>query len=327
MFSAKMLPVLTNMYFNYNNIVLQDISPSWLPDNIQAAMLRLDLLHPEVSGNKWFKLKYNLEEAIRSCETLGAVRKSENLGAARQHEVLGLGKLRILTFGGAYSNHIAATAAACKLFGLSSIGIIRGEKPAVLSHTLQRAITDGMQLEFVSREAYRNKDSTDWQMRFPGAYIIPEGGNNEAGAKGCREILSLADTSRFTHILCACGTGTTLAGLISSALPHQQVQGYVVLKGAEYLKGTIALLTKGTNWQLIHDYHNGGYAKTSPELIHFINNFYAETRIPLDVVYTGKLVWGFSQAVLNFPAGSKVLLIHTGGLQGNLSLSPDTLTF
>jgi len=286
------------MNFNYSNIILQDISPSWLPGNIQAAMLRLDLLHPEVSGNKWFKLKYNLAAA---------------------------GKRTILTFGGAYSNHIAATAAACKLAGLQAIGIIRGEEPVKLSHTLQQAITDGMQLAFISREAYRQKDNIDWNTRYPDAYIIPEGGNNEAGARGCQDILSLTDTSSFTHILCATGTGTTLAGLISSSLPHQQVQGYVVLKGAAYLKEQIALLTQGTNWQLVHDYHGGGYAKTSPALISFINSFYRETQIPLDVVYTGKLVWGFSQS--HFPPGSKILLIHTGGLQGNLSLAPGILTF
>jgi 1-aminocyclopropane-1-carboxylate deaminase len=279
------------MNLDYSNITLQHISPSWLPANIQAAMLRLDLLHPEISGNKWFKLKYNLEAA---------------------------GKRPVVTFGGAYSNHIAATAAACALMEIPCTGIIRGERPAVLSHTLQNAAAKGMQLEFVSREAYRNKDTTS----YPDAYIIPEGGNNEAGIRGCQEILTLADTSQFTHILCACGTGTTLSGLISSALPHQQVLGYVVLKGAAYLQDE---LPKSNNWRLIHDYHGGGYAKTSPALISFINQFYQETQIPLDVVYTGKLVYGFSQSV--FPPGSKILLIHTGGLQGNLSLSPNVLDF
>lgn len=279
------------MNFDYSNIILQDITPSWLPDNIRAAMLRLDLLHPEVSGNKWFKLKYNLEAA---------------------------GNRRILTFGGAYSNHIAATAAACSLMGIPCTGIIRGERPAVLSHTLQQAAAKGMQLEFVSREAYRLKSTAD----YPDAYIIPEGGNNEAGVKGCREILALADTGSFTHILCACGTGTTLAGLISSALPHQQVWGYVVLKGAEYLQNE---MPAGNNWQLVHDYHGGGYAKTSPALFDFINQFYRDTKIPLDIVYTAKLVYGFSQS--HFPPGSKILLIHTGGLQGNLSLSPNVLDF
>jgi 1-aminocyclopropane-1-carboxylate deaminase len=283
------------MLFDYSNIILQDILPSWLPDNIQAAMLRLDLLHPEVSGNKWFKLKHNLLLA---------------------------GQRRIVTFGGAYSNHIAATAAACSLLGLPCTGIIRGERPTVLSHTLQQALSKGMQLEFVSREAYRHKSTLD----YPDAYIIPEGGNNDAGVLGCQEILSLADTSAFTHILCAVGTGTTLAGLISSALPHQQIQGYVVLKGATYLQSEITALTDNSNnWQLVHDFHGGGYAKTSPALFDFMNQFYRETQIPLDVVYTGKLVYGFSQS--EFPAGSKVLLIHTGGLQGNLSLSSGVLAF
>lgn len=229
---------------DYNNIILQDISPSWLPADIQAAVLRLDLLHPEVSGNKWFKLKYNLEAA---------------------------GTRPIVTFGGAYSNHIAATAAACALSGIPCTGIIRGERPAVLSHTLQQAAGKGMQLEFVSREAYRQKSTVN----YPDAYVIPEGGNNEAGIRGCKEILTLRDTSRFTHILCACGTGTTLAGLITSALPHQQVYGYVVLKGAEYLEDE---LPKGNNRQLVHDYHCGGYAKTTPALLEFINRFYREDK-------------------------------------------------
>jgi 1-aminocyclopropane-1-carboxylate deaminase len=276
---------------DYNNIILQDISPSWLPANIQATMLRLDLLHPEISGNKWFKLKYNLEAA---------------------------GTRRIVTFGGAYSNHIAATAAACGLMKIPCTGIFRGERPAVLSHTLQTAEAKGMQLEFVSREAYREKSIAN----YPDAYIIPEGGNNEAGIRGCKEILGLADTSQFTHILCACGTATTLKGLISTALPHQQVWGYVVLKGAEYLQNE---LPQTNNWRLVHDYHGGGYAKTTPALLDFINQFYRDTKIPLDIVYTGKLVHGFSQSV--FPEGSKILLIHTGGLQGNLSLSPNVLDF
>jgi 1-aminocyclopropane-1-carboxylate deaminase len=284
------------LQLDYNNIILQDIHPSWLPDNIEASILRLDLLHPEVSGNKWFKLKYNLEAA---------------------------GDRTIVTFGGAYSNHIAATAAACKLAGLKCIGIIRGEKPPVLSHTLLKAMADGMQLEFVSREAYRQKNAA----QFPHAFIIPEGGNNELGAKGCREILSLTDTSSFTHILCAVGTGTTLAGLISGALPRQQVHGYVILKGAAYLEDEIAgLLTGGTpQWNLLHDFHGGGYAKTTEELIDTINDFYRETQIPLDIVYTGKLIAGFKKSL--YPKGSKVLLIHTGGLQGNLSLSSNVLNF
>ncbi len=283
---------------DYNNIVLQTISPSWLPDNIQAAVLRLDLLHPEVSGNKWFKLRYNLEAALAQ------------------------GKTRILTFGGAYSNHIAATAAACQLAGIACTGVIRGERPLVLSHTLRDASAKGMELLFVSREAYRNKNETDWNALYPDAYVVPEGGNNALGAKGCEEILSSVNDPSFTHIACAVGTGTTLAGLISSADHQQEIRGYVVLKGASYLEHEILSLLPPEplpHWQLIHQHHGGGYAKVTLTLMEFIRQFYEETNVPLDIVYTGKLIMGFRQDVLDgmYPAGSKVLLIHTGGLQGN----------
>jgi len=300
-----------NIQLDYNNIILQAISPSWLPDNIRASVLRLDLLHPEVSGNKWFKLRYNLEAAFAQ------------------------GKTRILTFGGAYSNHIAATAAACRLAGIACTGVIRGEQPLVLSHTLLEASSKGMELHFISRKAYRLKNETDWNALYPDAYVVPEGGNNALGAKGCEEILSLVNDSSFTHIACAVGTGTTLAGLINSAAPHQEIRGYVVLKGAAYLEQEIqSLLTPASaasaviaataptplpHWQLLHQHHGGGYAKVTPALTAFIRQFYEETQIPLDIVYTGKLLMGFRQDVLDglYPAGSNVLLIHTGGLQGN----------
>lgn len=287
-----------NIQFDYNNIILQTISPSWLPDNIRASVLRLDLLHPEVSGNKWFKLRYNLEAAFTERKT------------------------RILTFGGAYSNHIAATAAACKLAGIACTGVIRGEQPPVLSHTLQEASLKGMELRFISREAYRLKNETDWQALHPDAYVVPEGGNNALGAKGCEEILSLVNDPSFTHIACAVGTGTTLAGLINSAALQQEIRGYVVLKGAAYLEQEIQSLLASAplpHWQLLHQHHGGGYAKVTPALTEFIRQFYEETQIPLDIVYTGKLLMGFRQDVLDgvYPAGSNVLLIHTGGLQGN----------
>ncbi|SHN77482.1 1-aminocyclopropane-1-carboxylate deaminase/D-cysteine desulfhydrase [Chitinophaga sp. CF418] len=289
-----------NIQLDYNNITLQTISPSWLPENIQASVLRLDLLHPEVSGNKWFKLRYNLEAAFAQEKT------------------------RILTFGGAYSNHIAATAAACRLAGIACTGIIRGERPSVLSHTLQEASLKGMDLHFISREAYRVKNETDWNALYADAYVVPEGGNNALGGKGCEEILSLVNDTSFTHIACAVGTGTTLAGLINSAVLQQEIRGYVVLKGATYLEQEIQSLLNPApaplpRWQLLHQHHGGGYAKVTPALMEFIRQFYGETRIPLDIVYTGKLFMGFRQDVLDgmYPAGSNVLLIHTGGLQGN----------
>lgn len=287
-----------NIQIDYNNIILQRITPSWLPDTIRASVLRLDLLHPEVSGNKWFKLRYNLAAAEAQ------------------------GKTRILTFGGAYSNHIAATAAACQLAGMACTGVIRGEQPAIPSHTLQEASSRGMDLLFISREAYRLKNETDWSTLYPDAYIVPEGGNNALGAKGCEEILSLAHDPSVTHISCAVGTGTTLAGIINSAALQQEVRGYVVLRGAEYLEQEITSLLSAPplpRWQLVHRHHGGGYAKVTPALTSFIKTFLASTGIPLDIVYTGKLMMGFRQDVLDgmYPAGSNVLLIHTGGLQGN----------
>ncbi|QHS62716.1 1-aminocyclopropane-1-carboxylate deaminase/D-cysteine desulfhydrase [Chitinophaga agri] len=303
------------MQLNYDNITLQSITPSWLPATITAAILRLDLLHPEVSGNKWFKLKHNLSTAMQQ------------------------GRSRLLTFGGAYSNHIAATAAACQLLHLPSTGIIRGERPPVLSHTLEHAAAQGMELVFITREAYRHKTTTDWASLYPDAYIVPEGGNNALGAKGCEEILPLANAALqtdniqppsgvdkraipFSHIACAVGTGTTLAGIINSATPQQTVIGYVVLKGAAYLTGEInSLLRPGPHphWELRHEHHGGGYAKVTPALRSFMEECYAETRVPLDMVYTGKLLMGFREDVQHgrYPAGSNVLLIHTGGLQGN----------
>ncbi|MBW8684029.1 1-aminocyclopropane-1-carboxylate deaminase/D-cysteine desulfhydrase [Chitinophaga rhizophila] len=307
------------MQFNYNNISLQQITPPWLPAEIQAWVLRLDLLHPEVSGNKWFKLKHNLDAAIRQ------------------------GKQRLVTFGGAYSNHIAATAAACHLAGFPCTGIIRGEQAAELSHTLKGAAAKGMELVFISREAYRNKANTDWEALYPEAYIVPEGGNNALGAKGCEEILPLAvealkntplkqsagvdksgisDPDTFTHIACAVGTGTTLAGIINSAAPGQTVLGYVVLKGATYLEGEIQALLHPQplpHWELLHMHHGGGYAKVSPELKAFIAASNEDMHLPLDIVYTGKLLMGFRTDVQagRYPYGSNVLLIHTGGLQGN----------
>jgi 1-aminocyclopropane-1-carboxylate deaminase len=297
----------------YDNITLESIHTTWLPDRIQAAMLRLDKIHPEVSGNKWFKLKYNIEAAIAQ-----------------------LRSMLLITFGGAYSNHIAATAVACKEAGIPCMGIIRGEQPPVLSHTLQTAATNGMDLTFVTREDYRHKYSAatgySGLAQLKHTYIIPEGGHNALGAKGCEEILSIFPTVDFTHILCAAGTGTTLAGLINSALPHQQVIGIPVLKGAQYLEKEVSDLLHPANsvhWELLYDYHGGGYAKKSPALIDFINSFYAATGIPTDIIYTGKLVMAFRELVHQgyFPDNSKVLLIHTGGLQGNLSLSPGVLSF
>lgn len=260
---------------------------------------REDLLHPFVSGNKFRKLKYNLEFLK------GGLFDS------------------LITFGGAFSNHIAATAYACKENGVNSVGIIRGEelwKEINNNPTLRFAQQCGMKFEFVTREQYRDKDSVEFlnylKNKYGNCYVLPEGGTNELAVKGCEEILNLKD-SEFDYICCAVGTGGTISGIINSAQPHQKVIGFPALKGG-FLKNEICKFAKNKNWELISDYHFGGYGKVTEELIDFINDFYKKTTIPLDPIYTGKMVYGVLDLIAKnyFPENSKILLIHTGGLQG-----------
>lgn len=278
--------------------VNQEIKLS-LPQNISLFLKREDLLHPEISGNKFRKLKYNLLEA-----------QSESSAG-------------ILTFGGAFSNHIAAVAFAGKKYGFDTIGVIRGEElEGKISEnpTLLAARQNGMKFVFVSRESFREKSSTQFidglKKEYEGFYILPEGGTNTLAIKGCEEILNDKDLD-FTHICCAVGTGGTLSGIINSSLPHQKVLGFPALKGS-FLSDDIRSFVKNTNWDLISDYHFGGYGKITEELIRFLNRFYRETEIPLDPVYTGKMMFGIYDLIEKgyFPDGSKILAIHTGGLQG-----------
>ncbi|GAA4747958.1 1-aminocyclopropane-1-carboxylate deaminase/D-cysteine desulfhydrase [Flavisolibacter ginsenosidimutans] len=274
-------------------------------------VLRLDLLHPVVSGNKWFKLKEYIKAAKAEAKTT------------------------LLTFGGAYSNHIVATAAATHFIGLKSIGIIRGEEPKMPSHTLLAAKNYGMQLYFVSREEYRNKSVPRQVFAEHDAesiYTLPEGGYGALGVQGASDILYQNETNFYTHILCAVGTGTTLAGLIKASLPQQKVIGVPVLKNAFSLQQEIQnLLTqeKQDAFELLWDYHFGGYAKYTADLLNFMNEFYGQTNIPTDLVYTGKAFFAAFNLLKKacFPPGSRLLLIHTGGLQGNASLKKGTLIF
>lgn len=274
-------------------------------------VLRLDLIHPVVSGNKWYKLKEYLAEAIR------------------------LNRKTILTFGGAFSNHIVATAAATKEYGLKSIGIIRGERPVRLSHTLADAAGFGMQVYFVSRSDYNNKS-------IPGEvfadhsekdiYIINEGGYGQKGAEGAKDILKHVRIDRYTHVIAAVGTGTMLAGLIESPGEHHSVLGISVLKNNYSLQNEIENLiseNRHRSFTLVHDYHFGGYAKCTKELVGFMNQWYVQTQIPSDFVYTGKLFFAVNDLVEknHFTDGSKLLVMHSGGLQGNQSLPKGTLIF
>ena len=253
----------------------------------------------EISGNKFYKLKYNF------------------LAAQAQ------GYQHVLTFGGAYSNHIAATAFAAQLFGWKSTAIIRGEELAErpLNSTLALAHKMGMQFRFVSREMYRQKNSPDFlqnlQHEYPDAYILPEGGTNALAIQGCQEILNADDLHQFDLICCAVGTGGTLTGLIEASHPHQQILGFSALKG-DFLTQDVKQLTMKRNWQITDEFCCGGYAKTTPELLAFIRAFEKEHAIPLEQIYTGKMLFGLSHMIQRdeFNTGEHILLIHSGGLQG-----------
>jgi 1-aminocyclopropane-1-carboxylate deaminase len=269
-------------------------------ENIQLDILREDLRHPFVSGNKWWKLKYNLEEAKRLKASV------------------------IVTFGGAYSNHLSATAATGKEHNIKTIGLVRGEEHDALNPTLQFCKEQGMELYFLSREEYKNKDIS--RFSFSDAYVIPEGGSNKLGVQGCSEMLSSIGEN-YDCIICACGTGATLSGLILSALPQQKVLGIPVLKGAQFLKEEInqhlsSFENTNKNWDLALDYHCGGYGKINDELVTFIKMFKQQYNVPLDGIYTGKMMMGVMDLLRKnyFLNHSKVLVIHTGGLQGNAGI-------
>ncbi|MBC7607688.1 MAG: 1-aminocyclopropane-1-carboxylate deaminase/D-cysteine desulfhydrase [Burkholderiales bacterium] len=267
--------------------------------NISLCIKRDDLIHPFVSGNKFRKLKYNLFQAQQS-----------------NYDTL-------LTFGGAFSNHIAAVAAAGKIANFKTVGIIRGEELEAKVNenpTLKFAESCGMQLDFVSRETYRKKSETSFIQRLTQKwgdfYALPEGGTNDLAVRGCEEILRKEDAV-FDYICCSVGTGGTISGLINSAGQHQKVLGFPALKGM-FLREEICRFAQQNDWDLILDYHFGGYGKVNLELIQFINQFYKMQHIPLDPIYTGKMVFGVIDLIKKnyFPEGSKILMIHTGGLQG-----------
>jgi 1-aminocyclopropane-1-carboxylate deaminase len=263
--------------------------------NIEVTIKREDLIHPFVCGNKFRKLKYNLLAAT-----------AEN-------------KKTILTFGGAFSNHIAAVAYAGKANGFRTIGIIRGEElwdKVSENPTLQWARDCGMQLEFVTRSDYQSKNIAAFEDQLSDIYIIPEGGTNALAIKGCEEILTKSD-AQFDYICCSVGTGGTIAGLINSILPHQKILGFPALKG-DFLKDEIRNFVKNKNWALINDYHFGGYGKVTSELVLFMNGFFGRNQILLDPIYTAKMVFGVMDLIQKdyFPEHSKILMIHTGGIQG-----------
>ena len=290
-------------------------------NELRADILRLDKIHSEISGNKWFKLKYYLEKAKHS------------------------NKSTLVSFGGTYSNHLLALSAMAHMHGLSSIGLIRGEQPVLLSHTLIAAKEYGMKLNFLPRQVYDQKKRSDdvdlWVENFTDfkvesirdSILIPEGGAGMEGLRGSEEILSLVPQRQYTHICTAVGTGTTLAGLTNSSQKDIRIIGISVLKGTRDMEPIDTSRIKDSSnmarVQMVHDYHFGGYGKYNALLTGFMNTTYAESGIPTDFVYTGKLLFAvISMADMKlFPPGSRILVLHTGGLQGNRSLTPGLLGF
>ncbi|MEO8721002.1 MAG: pyridoxal-phosphate dependent enzyme [Ginsengibacter sp.] len=268
-------------------------------------MLRLDEVHPVISGNKLFKLIYFLEEAKKSLHK------------------------KIITFGGAYSNHLAATAFACKELKIKSVGIVRGERPENLSSTLLFCLEQGMQLEFISRATYKKITENDFFKALINRHgehiLIPEGGYSVQGKEGAKLIDDYFTDKNFTHVCLPVGTATTFAGLTEANKNETEIMGFGVLKNFNDIEKRFAELKVNTakKYSFIPGYHFGGYAKKNGELISFMNEFYEQNKIQLDFVYTAKMMFGVKDLIGKgyFPDGAKILCIHTGGLQGNDSLS------
>lgn len=284
--------------------IIQPIRKAWYQGKVAAIdMLRLDLLHPVISGNKWYKLRLNLAYAM-------------------DH-----GFKTIVTFGGAFSNHLVATACAAKQFGIASVGIVRGHQDH-LTPTLHQCRDYGMELLFVTREDYRNRHQPLWAenlaAHFDEILIIPEGGANERGRKGA-ELITRFISNDYTHVATAVGTGTTLAGLRQKLPAHQHMLGFVPMKDTEeqqhYITEHISE-DKRDSFTLIPDTHFGGFGKWNDVLIEFMNDFYRDTTIPLDIVYTSKMMYNLRDLLDQnfFSAHERILCIHSGGLQGNVSV-------
>ncbi len=283
-------------------IITQEIfDPCFKQKKVRVFMRRLDLISSKISGNKFFKLKYNIEYAIKS-------------------------KYRsIITFGGAYSNHILATSIISKENNINCIAYVRGEESLPLNPTLNDAINNGMEIKYISRSDYKKIKNEEYLNvlieDYKNSYVLPEGGTNSLAIKGTESILK--PDEKFEYVCCPIGTGGTISGIINSSNQNQKIIGFPALKGVRQIKDEIHFYTNKNNWIVNEDYCFGGYAKISSELIRFINDFYENYDIVLDAVYTGKMMIGIMDLISNnyFPKGSNILVIHTGGVQGNRGIN------
>ena len=264
---------------------------------VEVHVMREDLMHPVTGGNKWRKLKYNLEKAGKEKKTT------------------------LVTFGGAWSNHIAATAFAGKESGFKTIGIIRGERTEPLNSTLSKASESGMELIFVDRTTYRDKEvALNMALKNhegKNYYVIPEGGSNYEGFKGCCEITEEINFE-FNYICCPCGTGTTLAGIAATLKAQQQAIGISVMKNNLSMEEKVKQFSvPDAAFRIFHQYHFGGYAKSTPELDAFVKRFIEINKIEIEPIYTGKMFFGIYDLIEKgfFSKDDIVVAIHTGGLQ------------
>jgi len=294
---------LIKLNINEDASILQKVKMPFVNDSVEVYLKREDLLHKTISGNKWRKLKYNLVQAQKDDQST------------------------LLTFGGAYSNHIHATSGAGKVFGFKTIGVIRGEEHLPLNITLNEAISNGMELHYVDRTSYREKREQYFinklHEKFGDFYHVPEGGTNKLAVKGCTEIIDDIKID-FDYIFSGCGTGGTFSGLVCGLDGKKKAVGVSALKGADFLNQKITEYIKNfsgndySNWELKLDYHFGGFAKVKKDQIKYMRAFEKENKILLEYIYTSKMIFAIYDMIKNgeLKKGSRVIALHTGGLQG-----------
>ena len=301
------------MHLPFAEIEFDEIHSTFIEEaGVSLSMMRLDKIHESVSGNKLFKLHFYIENCLKT------------------------NNKTLLTFGGAYSNHLAATAFLCKIKNIKCIGIVRGLEPKILSHTLEFCKANGMILEFIDNETYKNASDKTFEKSLETKYgeftLVPEGGYGMEGAKGASIIMDLLKNKNATHVCTSVGTATTLAGLLMNCDFVEKIIAIPAIKNMHDIEerlNELGVNFKREKLEIFPEYHFGGYAKHTPELINFMNIFFIENNIPLDFIYTAKMMFGIYSKIKTgyFARGSNIICLHTGGLQGNLSFAKDTLFF